>query len=72
MLGLTEGSYEAYCLDQAVWYLGTTITNELEKVGRKPAKGEANNTAARKRLLEKMLKGEKAKQQYADPSAFFS
>lgn len=72
MMGLTLGSYEAYCLDQAVWYLGITITSELEKVGQKRQKGQAAQEGARKRVLAKYLGDEKSmKQQYADPALIF-
>lgn len=70
VLGLTIGSYEAYCLDQAVWYFGTSVNSELEKVGRKKAKGESTSEAARKRVLAKYL-GDDAGPQYADPAALF-
>ena len=67
-MGLTPGSYEAFCLDQAVWYLGATITNELEKAGHKPAKGEQTMVNARKRVLAKYLGNEAAPtQMYAEP-----
>lgn len=70
-MGLTSGSYEAYCLNQACWYLGISITAELDKVGHKRQKGEASNEAGRKRVLNKYLGDPDAKQQYADPSALF-
>ena len=70
-LGLTQGSYEAFCLDQAVWYLGSTIQNRLEMVGHKPAKGEASANQARQRELKKILEGDNAKAVYADPAALF-
>lgn len=68
-MGLTAGSYEAYCLDQATWYLGITITEELNKVGHKKQKGEANNEAARKRVLKKYFGDVSGEPQYADPAA---
>ena len=73
LLGLTSGSYEAYCLDQAVWYLGISITQELDKVGHKRQKGEAQNEAGRKRVLTKYLGNspEASSGTYADPSALF-
>lgn len=70
-MGLTQGSYEAFCFDQAAWYLGITITEELNKVGHKRQKGEAANESARKRVLDKYLGG-KQTQKFADPAAFFS
>ncbi|AVR56921.2 hypothetical protein PBI_TRISCUIT_48 [Microbacterium phage Triscuit] len=71
-MGLTQGSYEAYCFDQAVWYLGSWITNKLEKVGAKKDRKAAANEAARKRVLDRILLGDKAKSQFADPAAFFT
>jgi hypothetical protein len=73
-LGLTRGSYEAYCLDEAVWYLGTTIEAELnEAENGKPSKGQRKAEDARKRVLEKHFgKTPEAKRKFADPMAFFS
>jgi hypothetical protein len=73
ILGLTLGSYEAYCLDQAAWYLGITITAELDKAGRpKKQKGEAQSEAARKRVLAKYFgDAPGSAPAYADPAAFF-
>lgn len=71
ILGLTPGSYEAYCLDQATWYLGNYVNNKIDKVGKKKQRGEAGNEAARKRTLSKLL-GEKEVKQFADPASFFS
>jgi len=70
-MGLTPGSYEAYCLDQAVWYAGTVITEELNKAGQKKQKGEAQVEAARKRVISKYLDKDSAPKQFADPAAFF-
>jgi hypothetical protein len=74
MLGLTSGSFEAFCLDQAVWYLGTRIQSELDKVGRKRDRKEVANAEARKRLMKKLM-GEDEKSGgsgFADPAALFS
>lgn len=68
-LGLTEGSYEAYCFDQAVWAFGSRIDSEVEKAGHKRQKGEAAMMSARKRVLDRYLKGSDAKGQYRDPVA---
>ena len=73
ILGLTPGSYEAYCLDQAVWYFGSQLTSMVEaagRTGRKP-KGQASAEAAQKRVLTQVLEGYDAPQQFADPAAFF-
>ena len=71
LLGLTRGSYEAYCLDQAVWYFGSYIDAEVEKAGHKKQKGEAQLMAARKRVLSKYVDGPDAKGQFMDPSVLF-
>jgi hypothetical protein len=73
LLGLTPGSYEAYCLDQAVWYFGSTVNSELEQAGQKKSKGQGRSEAARKRVLAKYLStgSDPVKQQYADPAALF-
>jgi len=68
-MGLTPGSYEAYCFDQAAWYLGTTITEELNKAGQKRQKGEAQVEMARQRVLNKYF--ESGSQKFADPAALF-
>jgi hypothetical protein len=67
ILGLTQGSYEAYCLDQAIWYFGSTVQSELERAGQKKAKGEAQLINARKRVLAKYLGKDAGAQQYATP-----
>ena len=75
LLGLTRGSYEAYCLDEAIWYFGTIVESELEKASqpRKKAKGQASAEAARKRVLDKYFGKEgAAPQQFMDPAALFS
>lgn len=74
LIGLKEGSYEAYCLNQATWYLGTFVTGEIEKVGQKKAKGQAGTEAARKRKLEQLLgiEQKKTKGTYADPALLFA
>lgn len=72
VLGLTTGSYEAYCLDQAIWYFGMLVTHDLEKAGVKKQKGQAAQESARKRVLAKHLgEGDSGKRQYADPAALF-
>jgi len=71
LLGLTTGSYEAYCFDQAVWYFGTQVSYRVENAGRKPIKGEAAQRAAQERELKKILEGESATRVYSDPAALF-
>lgn len=76
LLGLTQGSYEAYCFDEAIWYFGTIVTNELEKAEagtRKKVKGANKAQAARESALKKFLdeKGDGTTGRFADPAAFF-
>src|SRR5690606_18274428 len=72
ILGLTQGSYEAYCLDQAIWYFGSTIQNDLSNAGHKKSKREGQIEAARKKVLHKYLGGDQFAPRYADPAALFS
>lgn len=72
LLGI-EDDYVAYCLDQAVGYVGRTIEAELEKAGS-GAKNEEEAEWKRKLVLDRYL-GEEDKPQrglYADPAAMFS
>lgn len=70
-MGLTAGSYEAYCLDQAVWYAGVTISADLEKAGQKRSKGEGRIQSARQRILDKYFGKTGSKQTFADPALLF-
>lgn len=71
-MGLTQGSYEAFCLDQAVWYLGTVITQELDQVGVKKTSKDATNENTRKSILQKFLGENAATPEYADPAAAYA
>lgn len=71
LVGLKRGSYEAYCLDQAVGYFGAVLQSELEKAGRKPGKEERRAEKARERVLQRFL-GMEDVEKFADPAAFFS
>lgn len=72
-LGLEPGSYEAYCINQAVWYFGTHVEAEMEKVSHKPSKEERGAIQKRKRVLGKYIQfaGETEEKQFADPAMFF-
>lgn len=73
MIGLVMGSYEAYCFNEAIWYLGVTIDSEVSKAGTKPSKTERRERAAKERVLEKYLgKPGEDTGKFADPAAFFS
>jgi hypothetical protein len=74
LLGLKRGSYEAWCLDQAVNFFGNHVESELEKVGQKQSAKDRALIANRQRKLEKLLdpNPEVAKKgQFMDPAAFF-
>jgi len=74
IFGLTAGSYEAYCFDQAIWYFGSTIEAEMEKASmpKRRGKGSSDDTELKRRqVLNKYMKGPDAPGQYADPAAFF-
>lgn len=73
LMGVEQGSYEAYCLDEAVIYFGMTVQNDLEKVGHKPSKEERKAEAARKRYLEKLLSDDEKEKGsgFADPASMF-
>lgn len=70
LLGIESGTYEAYCLDEAVIYFGLTLENMLEEAGNKPGKEERKAKAARDRVLGKVFGTEKSSG-YADPAAMF-
>lgn len=59
-------------MDEAVWYLGATIEQELEKAGRtgRKSKAEASSESARKRVLAKYF-DEPEERQYMDPALLF-
>lgn len=77
LLGLTAGSYEAYCFDQAIWHFGTTIEQEIEKANApkgKQAKAQADAERIAKRTLQKYLNGNEEsapKGTFADPAVMF-
>lgn len=71
ILGLTVGSYEAYCLNQAVWYAGVTISADLEKAGQKRQKNEGRMQSARQRVLDKYFGKTETTGQFADPALLF-
>jgi hypothetical protein len=51
-LGLEEGSYEAYCLDEAVMIFGARVSSALEEVD---GKNKAQIEQKQSRLLERLL-----------------
>lgn len=72
VLGLETGSYAAYCLDQAVWYFGSQVQNELENAGIDTPKGQGKIDSARKRVMNKYLNEPgNTKGQFADPAMLF-
>lgn len=74
MLGLRSGSYEAYCLDEAVIFFGSMLENELQDAGHKASKEERRAQMARDRIMDRVLGDDKDPKKgsgYADPAAMF-
>jgi len=70
---LTPGSYEAYCFDQAIWYFGITLENELSQAGQKPSKDDRKAQGARERVLERVLGISKPdNEKFMDPMVMFA
>jgi len=75
LLGI-QGVYEAYCLDQAVWYAGTHIDADLNEAvdnaihsGSKSKQHKGKADMARKRVMRKYFGADEAPTQFADPAA---
>lgn len=71
ILGIEQGTYPAYCLDEAVIFFGLTLESMLEKAGQKPSKEERRVMRARESLLEKVLGDDdepKKNKGFADPA----
>ena len=72
LIGLEAGSLEAFCIDQALWYLGTSIEHEMEKASHKPSKQERKAMGARQRVLDKYITPEAERdKKFADPAMLF-
>lgn len=73
MIGLERGSYEAYCFDEAVWFLGHHIDGELEQAGQKPSRSDRGIAKARERVMAKYF-GQQTNQpkKFADPALLFN
>lgn len=72
LLGLEKGSYEAYCLDEAVIYFGSSLENKLQEAGHKPSKEERRAKAAREAILRKIFAQDDDKGTgFADPALMF-
>lgn len=67
-----EEWYIAYCLDQAVNYWGTYVTNELEKIEAKTAKAAEARRHARLQSLLAEDGADPAQGQFADPALMFA
>ncbi len=69
LVALEGDSYEAYCFDQAIGYLGRRIESELEEV---EGKNKHEIERKRKAILSKYFDlGEKTSG-FADPAALFA
>lgn len=67
-----DDDYMAYCLDQAIGYLGRTIEAELDKV---EGKTREETEQKRSRVLDRFLALDNEKPsrgQFADPAAMFN
>lgn len=71
ILGLEQGSYEAYCLDEAVIFFGMTLESKLENAGHKPGKEERRAQAIREKILDQVFGNEQPTSGFADPAAMF-
>lgn len=71
LIGLPSGSYEAYCLDEAVIFFGLRLENMLESAGHKPGKEERKAKQAQERVLNKIFGNEKSSG-FADPGLMFN
>lgn len=67
-LGLEQGSYEAYRLDEAVAWFGNRLKHELEEV---KGKTEKQREGRRKLILHKLFAGDVGGPKFADPAAKF-
>ena len=73
MIGLEPGSYEAYCFDEALWHLGTSIDSDLDRAGQKPSKNEGKTNMARQKVFDKYFPPDQpTEKKFADPALFFS
>jgi hypothetical protein len=69
LLGLAEGSYEAYCLDEAVFIWGGWVQQELQKV---KGKTEAAVQRGQERKLTMLLGKTKQPGTFRDPAGTFN
>jgi hypothetical protein len=72
LIGLVEGSYPAYCFDEAIYIWGNFVSSELDKV--KAGKTEEATRVARVRRLNSLLLDEdetlaQVKGLFSDPGA---
>lgn len=70
LLGLRPGSFEAYCLDEAVIFFGLQVESKLEAAGHKPGKEEKRLQAAREKVIGEIF-GTKKSSGFADPALMF-
>jgi len=73
-MGLEQGSYVAYCFDEAVIYFGMTVDSELQEAGQKQSKEDRRAQMARERYLDRVLNDgneKSATKGFADPAAMF-
>lgn len=61
-----QDSYAAFCIDSAIWELGTHIEGELDKV---KGRSERSVQAGREAKLKALLSDKPETKQFADPMA---
>lgn len=68
-LGIPMGSYQAWCVDEAIAWFGNTLKAELDN-----AKGKTEKAKERRRrlILHTTFAGELGGPKYADPAAKFA
>ena len=77
LLGLRndpDDAYVAYCLDEAIFFFGSHVENELNEAEENTrSKSKGAKKSARQRVMSKYLtKAEEAKGAFADPAKFLS
>lgn len=70
LLGFDDGSYGAYCLNEAVYVVGTHITNEMDQV---KGKNDKQIRRGRQRVLDRYLSDpSQTTRKFADPAVIFA
>lgn len=70
MLDPRDDAYLAYCINEVVYYVGTAIEAELDKIGETTDSKTRSIEQSRLRRLHKLIDepGKEAKAQFMDPA----